>query len=775
MSTSTPAHTNRLAAETSPYLLQHQHNPVDWYPWGEEAFRASRESGKPIFLSVGYSTCYWCHVMERQCFESEAIAEEMNKRFINVKVDREERPDVDQLYMTAVQVLTRQGGWPMSVFLTPDLRPFFGGTYFPPEDMQGRPGFPRLLAGLDDAWQNRRDEVLKTGDQLLNILHQLASPRRPDAPITFDAAKIEEFVARGVADYEPVHGGFGQAPKFPRQTLLRFLLTHIDGPAKRDPALTRRVREMLRHTLDCMDRGGIHDHLGGGFHRYSTDAKWLVPHFEVMLYDQAMLAEVYAVAARVFEAPRYAEVARGICDFVLREMTSPEGAFYTAMDAEVDHYEGLNYLWTEAEIRELLGAEDAALFGCVYGVDQGPNFTDPHANPGGAKDKNILFLDRPLEQAAHDHGIPIDELHTRLAAMRAKLKTARNARKQPLLDTKLLTGWNALMAHAMAVVGRELTEPTYLEAARRNVRLLLSIHRSPDGGLYRTSRGGQAKYAGFLDDYAALAVACFACDDADLAGEGRRLVDQMLVRFGAAGCETCDSGGSGEKPKGTCCGGGGGGCKGGGLFFTDAGADDLIVRQKVSTDSPLPSGNALAVRALLEAGQPERARAVLVEFAQPLDDNAEAMSAMTDVLTRYVRASGPLEVAAAPGAQPRRPATPEELAAAVVHVDARRASDDELQLRLQIADGYHVHGPDAASPFIATRLALEDADVVYPQAERIKLEFAPDELDVYRGEVILTVRLRPGSGGAVKGSLVYQPCDDTACLPPVRRPIEIQF
>ena len=333
-------HTNRLARETSPYLLQHQHNPVDWYAWGPEAFEAARSQDKPIFLSVGYSTCYWCHVMERQSFENEAIAAEMNRLFINIKVDREERPDVDQLYMTAVQVLTRHGGWPMSVFLLPDLRPFYGGTYFPPTDMHGRPGFPTVLRALEDAYRNRRSDVEQSAAQLKDILEQLAQPAPPERAVTIDQDFINRLIDRSTSDYEPNFGGFGDAPKFPRETLLETLLVHhANHPDER-------LAHQIRHTLDAMSRGGIRDHLGGAFHRYSTDAKWLVPHFEIMLYDNAMLAWIYVEASRQFNEPRYAQIARDIFWFVNEEMTSPDGAFYTALDAEVDALEGGSYLWT---------------------------------------------------------------------------------------------------------------------------------------------------------------------------------------------------------------------------------------------------------------------------------------------------------------------------------------------------------------------------------------------------------------------------------------------
>ena len=453
---------NRLARETSPYLLQHQHNPVDWYPWGPDAFEASRTQNKPIFLSVGYSTCYWCHVMERQCFEVESIATVMNANFINIKVDREERPDVDQLYMTAVQLLTRQGGWPMSVFLLPDLRPFYGGTYFPPNDGHGRPGFPRLLEALHDAFENRRVDVERTATELTQAIIEIADrPERSDAktPTTIDRALVDRLISHSTSDYDPQLGGFGSAPKFPRETLLEMLLVHHRRTKEKSLALK------IRHTLDAMANGGIRDQLGGGFHRYSTDARWLVPHFEIMLYDNAMLAWIYAEASRQFADERYGRVARGICDFVLREMTDAAGSFYTAFDAEVDGREGQNYLWTEAEAVAVLGADEANLFASVYGLDQGPNFADPH-HGNGIAESSILYLPNGPEL----------ETDPRVVASRAKLFAIRNERKQPLLDTKILTSWNALMIRGLAHVGTVLGEPRYLNAASAAAELVDGKH-----------------------------------------------------------------------------------------------------------------------------------------------------------------------------------------------------------------------------------------------------------------------------------------------------------
>jgi uncharacterized protein YyaL (SSP411 family) len=605
-----PAHTNRLARETSPYLLQHQHNPVDWYPWGDEAFEAARAQSKPIFLSIGYSTCYWCHVMERQSFENEEIAKLMNERFINIKVDREERPDVDQLYMTAIQVMTRQGGWPMSVWLTDDLRPFFGGTYFPPQDAHGRPGFANVTVALADAYHSRRPDIDQTATRLHEVLAELAQPTEPDQAISFTHDWLESVLKRSIGDYEPTHGGFGRAPKFPRETLLELLLHWI----KHQRAVSKDASEFekpLRHTLDAMANGGIRDHLGGGFHRYSTDNQWLVPHFEIMLYDNAMLGFIYAEASRLFDEPRYERVARGIFDFVLREMTSRAGAFYTAFDAEVDAREGLNYLWTMAQLEEVLTPREASRFAAVYGLDRGPNFADPHHSTG-APDQNILYLPAG----------PADENDPQIVEIRQKLYEHRLKRKKPLLDTKIITSWNALMIRALAHAGDLFGDAHYLQAAGTAAQFLLTRHRDPDGGLYRTSRDGVTKHAAFLDDYAFLAQSLLTLHavtrDAWVHDQAWAIVQMMRMRF-----EDTDKGG---------------------FYFSAAGARDLIVRQKVGSDSPLPSGNAVAATVCDLLGHADVAAKALGVFAVQTDHHAEAMSAQLQAVLQFVERHGELRV-----------------------------------------------------------------------------------------------------------------------------------
>ena len=704
---------NRLANETSPYLLQHQYNPVDWYPWGPEAFEAARVQNKPIFLSVGYSTCYWCHVMERQCFEVEAIAEVMNRLFINIKVDREERPDVDQLYMTAVQLLTRQGGWPMSVFLLPDRRPFYGGTYFPPTDGHGRPGFPRLMEALSEAYRERHSDVERTATELTDAIRKISDPTERSSGAALDSTVLTQLIERSTSDYEPKFGGFGTAPKFPRETLLQLLLQR----ARHTPDTS--LNDMLRHTLTSMADGGIRDQLGGGFHRYSTDGRWLVPHFEIMLYDNALLASIYAQASLQLNEPRYAVIARGICDFVLREMTDPAGPFYTAFDAEVDGQEGLNYLWTEAETRELLGL-DAAVFNETYGLDLGPNFADPH-HGSGVPESNILFLPDGADNENDPH----------VVAARAKLLAARAQRKQPLLDTKILTSWNALMIRGLAETGEILGERRYVTAAHRAADWLLANHRASDGTIWRTSRGGgAAKYHGFLDDYAFLASGLLSLGRTD---DAREIVRVMRERF------LDDATGS--------------------FFFTDRNADELFARQKVITDSPLPSGNAIAAEVLLGLGDTEAVGRLLGTFSGSIRRDAGGMSAMIAVLDQYLSEGAAVQKTKVDGAA----SDPQP-----VTVTAHWLDNVDAAVTLTIADGFHLNARNVPAGLSQIEvIGAFGAEVNYPEGKVMK------DIEIYEGTVQLTVRWPTPPKEAMRLRINYQPCTDYACLAVSHQIIEL--
>ncbi|MCA9283900.1 MAG: thioredoxin domain-containing protein, partial [Phycisphaerales bacterium] len=497
-------HRNRLAHETSPYLLQHAGNPVDWYPWGDEAIETARRLDRPIFLSIGYSTCYWCHVMERESFEDEATAEILNGRCISIKVDREERPDVDEIYMTACQVFTQltegrpSGGWPLSVFIDPfTLQPFFVGTYFPPKPAYGRPSFTQVVKALSDAWQERRDEVKEQGQRLAELVAQQLA--QPAAPRALGLHTVDEAVNTLMSAQDRTAGGFGGAPKFPQPAYLRLL---VAAGWERDA-----VRDAVRRAADGMATGGIHDQVGGGFHRYSVDAKWLVPHFEKMLYDNGQLASFYAdLVVRTGDA-YFARVLRDTLDWSLREMRSPEGGFHSAQDAEVDGREGANYVWTAEEVKSALDdagqADLVALAFAALGLDSGPNFRDPHHPESGPV--SVLFLSSRPERLATTLGLDEATLLARLDAVRATLLAVRNARPQPRMDDKILAGWNGLMIGGLADGGRALGEPRYVEAAAQAADFVLSALRADDGGLLRVHRAGASRIPAFLEDYALLA------------------------------------------------------------------------------------------------------------------------------------------------------------------------------------------------------------------------------------------------------------------------------
>ena len=481
---------NRLAHESSPYLLQHKDNPVDWWPWGDGAFAEARQRDVPVLLSIGYSTCHWCHVMAHESFENDAVAAVMNEHFVNVKVDREERPDVDAVYMAATQALTGQGGWPMTVFLTPDGEPFYAGTYFPPRDGHGLPSFTRLLASISDVWQNRREQALGNAQALTAHIKEASQPRTSEGGLPIDA--MSRAVQNLRRAYDGQLGGFGRAPKFPAPTTLDFLLTQAEG------------RDMALHTLSRMGAGGIHDHLGGGFHRYSVDAQWLVPHFEKMLYDNAQLTRTLLHAYQITKNDEYANLARRTLTYLEREMLSPTGGFYSAQDADTptEHggVEGLTFTWTPEEVREVLG-DEAELVLRYFNVTDAGNFLDPHQPQYGKR--NVLHTPTPLSALQRELG---DDVPVRIEAARAALLAARSERTQPGLDDKILTSWNGLALAAFADAARILKEPRYLEIARRNAEVIHREMRLPDGTLKHTFKDGQAKVEGLLEDHALYAL-----------------------------------------------------------------------------------------------------------------------------------------------------------------------------------------------------------------------------------------------------------------------------
>jgi len=550
-------HANRLAAETSPYLLQHAHNPVDWYPWGEEALARARAEDKPILLSIGYAACHWCHVMERESFENDATAALMNEHFVNVKVDREERPDIDEIYMAATVAMSGGGGWPMTLFLTPDQKPFFAGTYFPPADKYGRPGFPTLLTRVAELWRTDRESLLLQAGSLLEQVQQRAQAALPRAvgQSALDGAFDQLRLA-----FDPTHGGFGAAPKFPPSMALELLLRHHRRTGN-DLALM-----MVKRTLDGMAAGGMRDHVGGGFARYSVDERWLVPHFEKMLYDNALLARVYAEAFAVTGDSNYERVVRETLDYVLREMTCPDGMFYSATDADSEGVEGKFFVWTPQQVQDVLAPADARAFCAYYDVTA----------PGNWEGVSVVNTPSALAEVAADLDLSEEALEGVLAEARAKLYAARQERVPPLLDDKILTSWNGLMIGAMAEAGRILNEPRYRAAAVRAADAIWDSMRRPDGGLFRTRRGDKVHLQAYLEDYAYL---CDAFVDAYEASGAPRLIE----RAGHLADRLCSDFLAEDS---------------GGFFATAHDHEALIVRMREGQDGAIPSANAVAARAL---------------------------------------------------------------------------------------------------------------------------------------------------------------------------------
>jgi uncharacterized protein YyaL (SSP411 family) len=645
-----PQHANHLVHETSPYLLQHAHNPVEWYPWGEEAFTRARAEDKPVLLSVGYAACHWCHVMAHESFEDEAIARLMNELFVSIKVDREERPDVDGLYMDAVQAMTGQGGWPMTVFLTPNGAPFYGGTYFPPRDHAGMPGFPTLLRRIAGFYHTRRDEVERQA-QAFRDFYQQNSARTLPLPAGLDLATgavepgvLDAAASRLLGQMDAVHGGFGRAPKFPHAMGLDFLLRVAhrwrlavpavlgeDGRAVEreddDSTPDPRLMPLLRLTLDRMAEGGMYDQVGGGFHRYSTDERWLVPHFEKMLYDNALLARTYLAAWQFTGEPRHRRICEEVLEYVRREMTDPAGGFYATQDADSEGQEGKFYVWSRDELRDLLGADDFPVIERRWGVSARGNF----------EGRNILHVARPPAAVAAETGLTEEQVHAAVDRARSTLYAARATRVWPGRDDKVIAAWNGLMLRAMADAARALDREEYRHAAVANADFLLTA-LVRDGRLLRTWRAGQAKLDAYLEDYAAVANGLLstyeATGDARWFAAARRLADAFLDRFWDEATE--------------------------GFFDTGRDHEILIGRPRELTDNATPSGTSLAVECLLRLAAVtgdqvyrERAARVLLPLARPIAEQPSAFGHLLSALDDFI---GPLWEIAVVGA-PDDPAT----------------------------------------------------------------------------------------------------------------------
>ncbi|MDH5640882.1 MAG: thioredoxin domain-containing protein, partial [Nitrospira sp.] len=560
MSSSPNSPPNRLIHETSPYLLQHAYNPVDWYPWGPEALQAAKENNRPILLSIGYSACHWCHVMERESFENEAIAAIMNREFICIKVDREERPDLDDIYMQATVAMNQgHGGWPMTVFLTPDQEPFFAGTYFPPEDRWGRPGFGSVLNSIADYWKKDPAHVHVQAKGMTERLKHSGSSI--PSPISVSESVLEDTVVQFAEDFDRTHGGFGSAPKFPPATGLSLLLRcyRRTGDAH--------TLSMVTTTLDRMAAGGIYDHIGGGFARYSTDERWLVPHFEKMLYDNALLARVYVETYQLTKKPLYRQVATEILEYVLREMTGPAGGFYSATDADSEGVEGKFFVWTPTDVRVAVGNdEDAERFCALYDITEAGNW----------EHTNIPNRLRPIHAIAKPLNLTEDELLEAAARVKPILYRARLTRIPPALDDKVITAWNGMMISALSEAARVFDEPRYREAATQTAEFLLRTHTLPDGRLLRTSRAGRAHLNAYLEDYAYLAEGLL---DLYEAGADERYLREAAKLAGLLMTDFHD-------------------IKHGGFFSTAKQHEALILRMREGTDGAIPSPSAVAASAL---------------------------------------------------------------------------------------------------------------------------------------------------------------------------------
>ncbi|MBN8598864.1 MAG: thioredoxin domain-containing protein [Planctomycetes bacterium] len=767
---------NKLARSTSPYLLQHAFNPVDWQPWGPEAFAEARARQVPILLSIGYSTCYWCHVMERESFENDAIAAILNERFVCIKVDREERPDIDDVYMTATQVLTGHGGWPMNCFLEPEaLRPFWCGTYFPPAPRPGLgvPSFPQVLSNISEAFRLQRDEVIAQAEQIAGIVRSRMKPIVRTEPIDGLGA-ITEAASTLLRMFDRNHGGFGAAPKFPQPVYLDLLLdvrASSGSPETRDA-----IDQALRLSLDRMMIGGIYDQIGGGFHRYSVDGHWTVPHFEKMLYDNALLARVYARASTAFGDSEYARIARETCEYVLRELRTGEGGFASAQDAEVDGREGLNYLWTEDEVNSALHPDEAKLAIKVFSLDAGPNFKDPH-HPEEIARSVLRLTDRP-DRVAQTMGMEIDTFHARMSRVRGTLLAVRNKRPQPHLDDKVLASWNGLMIGALAFTGKTLQEPRFTAAASEAADFILKHMTAPDGHLMRSRRFETSGGHGFLEDYAFVVAGLL-----DLAGavddrpSAKRYTDAAYSLNEKVHELFADEHGI--------------------HFDVEADAGNLFVRARSTHDGAIPCGTSVQLHNLLAMHHNDRAAGLLSGIAENLREmplgiaNATraALRVLTDASFQGSAIASRLRgtPVAAPAAD--QSFTPVEIYASEERLSVGLDTPASMKLVLQIAAGYHIIAADpwVDDPKSSVRGLLPfRVHVVGGTGVKVYADYpagdpyhaAPDIMGkprVYEGRLEFEVAVE--LDGELKGrpllAVTFQACSGTECLAPRTAELDI--
>jgi uncharacterized protein len=725
----TPTYTNRLILEDSPYLLQHAHNPVDWHPWSDAAFEQAKLENKPVFLSIGYSTCHWCHVMERESFEDPAIAAFLNQHFISIKVDRESHPDVDQIYMTAVTLISGRGGWPMSSFLTPEGKPFFGGTYYPPK------AFTDLLQQVAQVWSERRQEVDAQADQIAAAVAE--NNRLSSASKAFDPAIAALAVSSMGKIFDEIQGGFGQAPKFPQEPWLFLLLDQAER------SNNAKAMEMLTTTLDHMMHGGIYDQISGGFHRYSTDYEWLVPHFEKMLYNQAHLSRLYLGAWRLTGRERYRRVTSQTLDYVLREMTAPEGGFYSATDADSEGEEGLFFTWTLSEIRDALEAEDAKLAKSIYSISRIGNF----------EGRNILHLEQTLEGYAQKHKMDLATLRQRLDHINGVLLKSRNLRVAPLRDDKIVTAWNGMMITAFAEAAGLLGSSDYRQAAERAADFLWQQNRRGPGQLWRVHLAGRSSVIAAQEDYAYFAEALLALYD--LTGEphwlarAEELANALLERF-------LDN-------------------KGGGFYMNEAEAGITAMGRPrdEGSDGATPSGTSVALRVLQRLAQRsdnphyrQQTDNLIGRFAHALQEQPYSYSYMLSAIMDHLQGElGTTGYAAQGGIRLQ----------AKLGVQAKRVR--QLKIELDIPSGWHLNSNQPGNPdLIGTEVSLAAGSgwrlksIHYPSGEDLQLGFQETPISLYSGHLTLEALVEPDSETPPHLTLPLeirlQACNDQVCLPP---------
>ena len=741
-SLSAPAAANRLIDSSSPYLVQHAHNPVDWYPWGEEAFAKARQENKPILLSIGYSTCYWCHVMEREIFENPEIAKLMNQSIVSIKIDREQRPDVDEIYMTATQLMTHGGGWPNNVFVTPDLKPFYAGTYFPPAD------FTSLIQQIHYIWTQDQVAIKAQAERLASSIIQIKQQENHAQSSSLPGSQlVKALISHFRNYYDNRLGGFYQAPKFPNEDALLFLLDAY-RLTNNNASL-----DMAHGTLEKMAEGGIHDHVGGGFHRYATDAQWRIPHFEKMLYNQALLGRAYTELYALANKPEGRAVAEGIFDFTLRQMTHKEGGFYSALDAETDAMEGAYYAWTDTELHGALDKDSYAWLIKHYGLAEIPEISG-HKHGDGM----VLFLNQPLSGSSMGQGISYEDAIKKQQAVMAELRKTRDKRKLPHLDNKIITSWNGLMIDAFARAGPRMGKPEYTEAASRAANFILANLGKKDGALFRTWHDGKAEIAAYFEDYAFMIQGLVSTYRATQENKYLQAAKEQTAKAKQLFWDK----------------------EHGGYYFTD-GSEQLLVRMKNAVDSAIPSGNAVMAQALLdlyeitgEAEWKQQAEALLNAFGQAITENPRAYTHMVHALLRLNYLTPAVKSTQQQDEAVTLQGAMETKAYIKVSVSEPKREGNSLTVTavLDITEGWHINANPASLDFlIPTSIDVREdsgkAEVkpAYPDARAMATPLG--DIKVYEGEVSIPVQVTlPGSTENLRLLVRAQACKGTTCLTP---------